>query len=229
MRSEMASAYDAANEHMVIFGGYGYAYAGSGLAITERNDVSIVDLSTGIPYFRDLQPRGTPPDPRRGATAVYDPVGQRLIVTGGRRFDTTLQHDVYYDDLWALSLPASQTDPGEWTQLAPGDGYGEANATAVYDPIGQRMLLMGGTYTYYGPLGDVVTSYSDGVGQVSLAPGAMVNVPLDPVGQAPGPRAFHTAIFDTANDRMVIYGGYGGTTMHAAYDDVWMATVEACQ
>src|SRR5205823_9970466 len=78
------------------------------------------------------------PSPRYAQSAVYDPVGDRLIVFGGD--DGDLQSDV-----WALSLGGTPA----WAQLSPaGIGPGpRSRHTAIYDPAGGRMVVFGGRGT----------------------------------------------------------------------------------
>src|SRR5258706_5273345 len=79
---------------------------------------------------------GTGPTPRAGHTGIYDPVRQRMIVFGGN--DGALSNQV-----WALSL----SGPPAWTLLTPigtPPSPREAHA-AIYDPIGDRMIVFGGT------------------------------------------------------------------------------------
>jgi hypothetical protein len=85
---------------MVVFGGI------TGPSV--RNDVWELTL-TPPRQWTQLKPTGTAPAARRGHVAVYDPVGDRMIVQGG--FGTSSLNDA-----WALSLSGATP---VWTQLSP--------------------------------------------------------------------------------------------------------------
>src|SRR5262245_6238011 len=119
------AAYDAARDRMVAFGG---------MSSTRRNDVWVLPLSTATGWHQMLV-GGTPPSARDGHTAIYDPVHDRMVVFGG--FDTGHRNDV-----WTLSFAGAPT----WLQILPAGSpptpcVGHA---AVYDPVRQRMLVIGG-------------------------------------------------------------------------------------
>jgi hypothetical protein len=82
---------------MIVFGGNDGA---------RSNQVWTLSSLQSSPTWTQLTPLGTPPSPREHHSAVYDPVGARMIVFGG--YDGALLNDV-----WALSL----TDPPTWTPL----------------------------------------------------------------------------------------------------------------
>lgn len=82
--------------------------------------------------IRDDEPYG-----RAGHTAIYDELGDRMIVFGGGANDT-----------W--ELPFSGPNANQWSQLVvqgehpPVHAYGSSFFTdaAVYDPVGQRMIVL---------------------------------------------------------------------------------------
>ena len=124
-----AAIYDAVHDRMMVFSGVG---GGSGIA-SFKNDVWALSLSPTIVWQRiggDL-----PCGAREWASAIDDPVRDRMIIYGGYGFgDRSLA--------WALSLG----DPMNWIPLG---ASGPIPATrdqhaAVYDPVGDRMLLFGG-------------------------------------------------------------------------------------
>lgn len=72
---------------------------------------------------------------RHGLSAVYDPIGNTVLIFGGR------DNDVAYGDLRRLDCST-----GQWNELAPqGDLPPETwGHAAVYDPIHRSMLVFGG-------------------------------------------------------------------------------------
>jgi N-acetylneuraminic acid mutarotase len=122
-RTSATVIIDEMNYRMVVFGGE----AGSG----GMNTVWVLDLSTL--NWSQLFPSGTPPEPRFGHSAIYDGVGQRMIVFGG-------QNTSIYNDTWSLSLsPGTET----WQQLTPtGTQPGErVRHFCVYDNTNHDMVV----------------------------------------------------------------------------------------
>ncbi len=152
---------------------------------TDRNDVWTLSLS-GEPIWKQLKVQGQPPAPRGLAAMVYDPVQDRMLVYGGGR-----------GDLWELSLAGIPT----WREvIASGETpLPRRGASAIYDPVRNRMVIFGGL---------VGEQWTDEAWAVSL--GATPQwTRLDAAGMAPFPRWLHTAIYDAARDRMVVFGGNG--------------------
>src|SRR5262249_15692286 len=124
-RTSQTAVYDPVRDRMLVFGGAGVVYT---------NDVFALTLA-GTPAWSQLTPAGTPPSPRNGHAAIYDPLRDRMLVFGG--FDGSLRNDV-----WALSLSGTPA----WNLLntgvaAPGP---RTNHTAIYDAVGDRMVVFGG-------------------------------------------------------------------------------------
>jgi hypothetical protein len=162
---------------MVVFGG--------GL-----DDVWALSLA-GSPAWSALTPAGSPPSARSEATAIYDPVRDRMVVFGGLG-------PFLNDDVWALSLAGSPA----WSALAPAGSppSGHYQHTAIYDPVRDRMVVFGGDGGTSGRRNDVWA--------LSLA-GSPAWSALVPAGGPPSARVEHTAIYDPVRDRMVVFGGSG--------------------
>jgi hypothetical protein len=181
-RSHHSAIYDAANQRMVVFGGIGDSGA--------LNSVWTLAPS-GSSSWTQLSVAGTPPAPRFQASAILDGANQRMIVFGG-----TTDGSAALGDVWALSL----SGPPTWTRLWPS---GDAPAarfghSAIYDSANQRMLVFAG---YDG------SGYYNDTWALSLA-GSPAWTSLSPLGNPPAVRASHTAVCDSAGQRMVVFGGY---------------------
>jgi hypothetical protein len=123
---EHCGVYDPVRQRLVVFGGFDPGGA--------RSDVWTLSL-IGPSQWQNITPTGIKPLARGDASAIYDPVGDRLIVFGG------VSGPGVFGDVWALSL----SEPVHWTELTPGGGPSpRAVAAAIYDPIGRRMLIFGG-------------------------------------------------------------------------------------
>jgi hypothetical protein len=128
---------------------------------------------------------------------ISNPVEGHFIFFGGN-------YNHLMDDLavlalrpvpWWFQLPTQAPSP------SPRIGH-----TATYDPLRHRMLLIGG---YDNTLHNDVWSYA--------LPGNGTWTRLEPIGGPMPARAQHTAVYDPVRDRVLVFGGDGGTFRN----DVW--------
>lgn len=202
-RFRHSAIHDPVRGRMIVFGGYG----GTDVGYTGPHFDDVWALSLGAtPTWTQLTPSGTPPAARQMHTAIYDPVGDRMVVYGGRNGST------YYEDVWALSLGETPA----WTQLAPGGTPAgqRCGHTAIYDPLRERMIVFaGGLLSASNEVNDVWT----------LSLGAAPEwTELAPAGELPLRRRLHVAIYDSVRDRMIAFGGYLGIGGSPDYtNDPW--------
>ena len=106
--------------------------------------------------------------------------------------------------------------PGQWVAYGPAPRYLH---TAVFDSSANEMIVFGGT-----DLGTV--EYND----VWLALGIITNTCdacnqqwsfLAPNGTPPAARSGHTAVYDSADSRMMVFGGAQGSPA-SCLNDVWV-------
>lgn len=103
-RSGTGMVYDAANDRLVIMGGYTGA--------TYLSDVWQYNITAGT--FTQITPTGTTPGARELHSVAYDQANQRMIITGGWQGATTNNRN----DIIQLSLtPGNEA----WTQLKSND------------------------------------------------------------------------------------------------------------
>ncbi len=181
------AVYDSARERLIALGGY----PGDGVwALT----------LTGEPAWTRLADVNAGPGAEmNGTVAIYDPVGDRVVVvTGGARARF---------EVWSFSL---RDDTG-WAQLAPA---GETpspreNYHAVYDPLRQRMLLFAGQ----GGTADIrALSLGDSLAWESV-----------PTTGEPAPNIFQgAAAFDPVHDRFVVTNGIRVEAPSGATDETWV-------
>ncbi|MEO8903738.1 MAG: hypothetical protein ABI488_15660 [Polyangiaceae bacterium] len=130
-RTGAVVVYDSTRRRMLIHGGsHGSSYPPG----TVFGDAWALSLD-GTPAWSLLDVRGDSPGARSGEGAIYDPVGQRMIVYGGN--NDSAQH--LLPSLHSLALD----DSLEWSVLNPSGTPPPVseNFSVVYDPIGQRMLM----------------------------------------------------------------------------------------
>ncbi|MGH7741443.1 MAG: Kelch repeat-containing protein, partial [Candidatus Eiseniibacteriota bacterium] len=170
--------FDTTHNQMVVYGGFGLVDATWAL---DLNTLTWGQVNAS-----------NPPSQRWGASAIYDPVGDRLVMFGGY---ADLQ---YSPELWILPLHG----PPVWAQVPyPFGGAwppGRLFQSAIYDPVRYRMIVFGGED---GP------SLND---TWALDLSSMTWSQLAAEGVAPSPRFGHSAIYDPAGDEMIVYGGNGG-------------------
>ncbi len=184
--------FDSNRQRMLIFGGYSDTSSWS--------DTWALDLAGDDPAWTQIPTTGTPPPFSTYAAAIYDPLRDRLVVFAGGNFT---------NDTFALSLA---TSPAVWTTLQPGGPLPprRSYAMAAYDPVRDRMLVMGGGY--FAAYGDLWALDLQGDGTWSE---------IVPTGERPSPRGAGVLIYDPVRDRLVEFGGYGSTFL----GDTWELTL----
>lgn len=154
--------------------------------------------STHAQSWVELKPTGEAPQPRTNAAGIYDPVGHRLIVSGGQISGNITS------DVWALNL-----EQNTWTRLA-GPGAGPTprfTHNAIYDPIDHRMVV------WSGRRGD--TNYND-LWAFDLSNNTWSEIAAaDP---KPNPRYGTAAIYDPLTDRLINFAGFTDT---GRFNDTW--------
>jgi hypothetical protein len=145
------------------------------------------------PTWSDVSP-ATGPEERCLHSACYDAQSHRMIMYGGQRSGPL-------DDIWALDL-----DTNEWTDLTPAvKPSGRYFTALVYDAANHRATVFGG-------LG---LSSSNETWVFDLWTNAWTL--LSPSGTPPSARYGSAGIYDGANDRMIVFGGFDT----AVRNDVW--------
>lgn len=193
-----SAIYDPIRDRMIVFGGQGPS--------GKVNDTWALSL-VGTPAWTRLAPTGPLPSARRNMSAIYDPVRDRIVMFGGLD-----QSGVFLNDLWALSLLGGMA----WTQLAPNGTPPSPRCghTAIYDPVRDRVAVFGG-------LSDASGTARNDVWSLSLG-GVPTWTPLAPSGTSPSVRYFHSAVFDSVRNRMLVFGG-----TPALLNDVWALTLSS--
>ena len=189
-RRSATLVYDAANQRMILFGGR--AGAANNTIVGE---VWALNLS-GPPAWTLLSPGGTPPGTRAQHVAVVDHLG-RMVIWGGLDSTGAMHNTTFALDLSTLN----------WVNLSPtGAPLARVATSAVFDPVNQRMLVYGGSNNGATAILSVLS--------LSGAPawGTMVTS-----GTSPGAVFYHSAVYDAAGHRMLLFGGVNGLANNRLY------------
>jgi hypothetical protein len=161
-----------------------------------------------------LSPSGTiAGSGRYGHTAVYDAVNNRMTVFGGEA------NSGFLNDVWVLST-ANGLGNSAWTQITATGTAPSARLwhTAIYDTTNNRMVIFGG-WNGSNDLNDVwVLSTANGLG---ISAWTQLNPNPDPTYGSPTARQNHSAVYDSANNRMIIFGG-NDNDFNSDLNDVWV-------
>lgn len=142
---------------------------------------------------------GGPTVLRGNHTAIYDSLDRRMIIFGG--LDDSLN---VLSDVWSLDLNTLAFAANPWVQETTGGIISDPPLfahSAIYDSANHRMIVFGGNDLGFAPTNDIYI----------LDLGSMAWSQATVTGTAPSARAFHTAVYDGANQRMVVYGGNDGS------------------
>lgn len=207
-RAELSAVDDSANNLLIAFAGH-LAFFG-----TDHNDIRILSNANGTASpstWTTLGTSGGPPGIRGEHSAIYDQTNNRMTIFAGHNSISTCCPYVIsdYNDAWVLSNANGQSGTPIWTQLLPlGSMPGvRGSHSGVYDPANNRMIVFGGSQWNQAaqtstPLGDLwILTHANGLG------GTPEWTQLSQSGAVPGPRLWHTAAFDSVNQRMIILGG----------------------
>ena len=122
--------------------------------------------------------------------------------------------------MWVLSHANGLGGTPAWTKLLPSGGppSGVAGSSAVYDPTNNIMTVFAG-------VNHAATADTNGVWTLSHANGVggtpqWTNIVANGAAGSPAKRESPTAVYDVANNRMIIFGG--GPLTGGSFNDVWV-------
>lgn len=175
-------AYDAVLGRVFEYGGV-YDF---GTAFRNELFAFTVGSGTWATLSTPIEPVG-----RAVANMIYDPTRDRVVIEGGIKPRTQGGNEVT-GETWAFSIPAL-----DWSPLPVGPAIGIlgtfSTSATIYDPGRDRMIV-------FDPEEIWALSFEPPVAWTQLAP----------LGNDPGYRGMG-AIYDPVVDRMVLYGGDGGS------------------
>jgi hypothetical protein len=191
-----SAMYDPVRNRMLVFGGQNNS--------SLLSDTWALSLSDSLSWNQIVPSTSTPG--RELHTAIYDSSRDRMVVFAGfSGFDTA-------NDSWALDLSGTPA----WSQVATQGTLPIARVDhgAIYDPVLDRMVIFGG---YWGSNVYQNEAWELRFGQISQWND------LTPYNGMPVVRYGHTAIYDSARDRILLCGGWGGILRN----DVWEMPLSA--
>lgn len=212
-RTQASAVFDPTTNQMFMFGGQ---HAPTNV---DFNDTWV--LQNAIPSSPTTQESlqwirvpvsGKGPGVRFGHTAVYNPTSNREIIFGGG----TGFPGPCVNELWTVTHLNSQGGSPTWKQFvltgsvpAVREGH-----TAVYDSNSNEMIVFGGT--------DCNGNFYNDLWILNNADGSTTTpswTQVTPLGTGPSARSQATAIYDSVNNVMTVFGG--GTSSTAVFNDVW--------
>ena len=206
-RAYQASAYDEANNRLIIFAGdpnVGFC----GGTVNDTWVLANADGTGGTPTWTQLSPTGGPPAKGQGSSAVYDPTTNSLIVFGGN----TNACGSLTNDVWVLSNANGLGGAPVWTQLSPtGTIPARELHSAVYNPTSNRMVVFAGLGNPNVTNDVWVLANANGIGTPAWTQ-------LTPTGTLPDARYFFASVYDAATNSMVVFGG---SATPGFVNDVW--------
>ncbi len=202
-RSGHVAVLDAARDRMLVYGGQCEASTetASYLADTWQLDLA------GTHAWTRLAVGSTPPPGRMGATALFDPWNDRMVVFGGWRVGLDplgyFQNGFVLADAWELTFYGSVT---AWSQLrTTTPPPGRHQHVAVLDPVGRRMLVSAGnSWQHRNDLSDT-WALSLESGQFNV-----VHEWTQLAATGSSPYVFgHSAVYSPERGTLVQFGGVG--------------------
>ncbi|MGH9493743.1 MAG: Kelch repeat-containing protein [Candidatus Sulfotelmatobacter sp.] len=194
------ATFDSVNNRMTVFGGNSGSCANDAFVLSAANGQS------GTPAWLSLAPTGAKPAARVYSGGSFDPGTNSLMVFGGSNCSGQFMNDV-----WVLSHANGLGGTPAWTELTTSGTPPQAreSASVVYDSAHNVLIVYAGD-AGASPFGDVWTlSNANGSG------GTPVWSQQSPTGTAPAARTGQSATYDSANNRMTIFGGTTATTTFA--------------
>lgn len=215
-RAGSSAVYVPSTNTMIVFGG---ALSTCGTVLNEVWALSNANGLGGTPQWTEISPSGSTPNPRRGATAVYNPTDDRLVVFGGDLGSCSTNKA---NDTWVLINASGKNGSPAWQKLSPSGGPPgiRSDHVAVYDVTNNIMTIFGGTNGVSGQTYSDTWVLSDADG----TNGGSQWTQLSPSGGPPPGTELGTAVYDSASDRMTVYGGLISCCNPPSSNQTWTLT-----
>lgn len=188
-----ATAFDGAHDRMVVFGGYGNPFDPNSLF----GDTWVLSFASNPPAWTPVSFPGATPSARCRSAMAYDSQRDRFLLFNGFDFGATQATS----DVWELTLGATPA----WRLLHPTGATPTARSgvMALYDPIADRFVLMGGMGAADHP-GDT-WEFNPTIGDGRWTKWTFAS--------GPSQRVDGVLRLDTQRHRALLFGGYGIDTV----------------
>ncbi len=194
---------------------YAGQHADSGTSFIDFSDYQrdtgiLTDQLTNSNWTK-IVPTGTGPGARYGHTGLYDPTSNTMMVFGGAEGGPA----PCANDYFALQHANAAGATPAWVNLSPSGNIPSARMrhSSVYDSATNSLIIFGGfdcTGTYFNDVWKLSNANDAG--------GAPSWTQLVPTGTPPGTREAAAAIYDSATNSLILFGGDDTTT---EFSDVW--------
>jgi hypothetical protein len=167
---------------------------------------------------------GASPPPRARHTAVWDSKRKRMVIFGGRYRAGASGAYTVFNETWSFE-PAALDGQGLWTPLQPTGTLppGLANAAAVYDAAGDRMLVFGGNTSISG----LTFSPENRLWSLDFAANAWSEVTPTTATRPPA-RQFHAMALDAQRGRLIVFSGGDANAFTGPFlADLWVFDLAA--
>jgi hypothetical protein len=157
-RRAASAVYNPATNRLIVYGGatQSGAYPGDVWVLSNANGVG------GTPTWFQLIPLGSVPPARGAHTAIYDLANNRMTIYGGGGLSGPNPRS----DSWVLTNSDGTGGSPTWTEIGPlSNAPARSFASAVYDPVGNNMIIFGGNAS------SVSESFDDRISVLSNANG----------------------------------------------------------
>lgn len=236
-RENHSAVYDPINHQMLIFGGTNkMLYEPESISAVQYDDVWALDLNT-YTWTKVYSNSESVIKKSEGQTAVYDSYNHQAVIFSGwcEQYEY-VESKGYWRGDYIKEIYAYNIENNAFTVWLPDNtpevlidgidyGFGREGHSAVYDPIGREMLIMGGTFglSAFGQSDIPQSFYALDLGSSSNGIWRELPQPSSWTNQY-GPRYYHNAVY--AETKMYIFFGkdiYNNPPMSSLniYGDMW--------
>ena len=215
-RGEQASAYDACNQRIILFGGNDFQPEECADFGPKRfqGDTWIYSIRHDNWARLDLE---ITPSPRGRHRMVFDRSRKQIYMFGGRyRREMNSGNYQLFNDLWAFDVTRDR-----WSQLTTNGSVPSArsNFAMVYDYTRDRVILFGGSTSvsglFFEPKSDTYILELDTMTWRQVE------------GASPSARLFHNMVIDSTNDQALMIGGGDENAFTGPFlSDMWAFDLE---
>ncbi|MEW5871543.1 MAG: kelch repeat-containing protein [Chloroflexota bacterium] len=198
-RGNFSMIYDPDHHQIILFGG---------IEKQRLGDTWIYNLDEN--QWHEVTPVVSPA-PRSDAGMVYDQDNHVVILFSGYGLE---EQQELYDDTWVFD-PETNTWIEMYPDYSPPIMYGQ---TMIYDSINHQVLLWGGHELLYENGHATSHRYGNDIWCYDYQNNVWIMLPY--INKPPA-RYWHQAVFDSAQGRLVIFGGHGNTGFA---NDTWYAS-----